>query len=109
MNIGDYWNISKNGFGTVSVCYYDRSSPLFIIEDEFISDEHSKLVAKTNKEKLIIEIEKRSKFGFSQIKFGLETSMFANNTSTFECKLYNHHSEFVKTINIPIESINIFF
>ena len=60
-----------------------------------------KLVAKTNKEKLIIEIEKRSKFGFFQIKFGLET--FANNTSTFECKLYNHHSEFVKTINIPIE------
>ena len=48
----DYWNISKNGFGTVSVCYYDRSSPLFIIEDEFISDEHSKLVAKTNKENL---------------------------------------------------------
>ena len=103
LNIGDYWNICEKGFGTVSICYYHRSAPSFIVDDEYISDDHSFLIAKTNKEKLLTEIEKRSKNGFAQIKFGLETSMFTNNKSTFECKLYNHHSEFVKTINIPIE------
>ena len=108
LNIGDYWNICEKGFGTVSICYYHRSAPSFIV-DEYISDDHSFLIAKTNtnKENFLTEIEKRSKNGFAQIKFGLETSMFTNNKSTFECKVYNYNSEYVKSIDISIEYLRL--
>ena len=91
--VGDFWNIAEPGFGNVSVCYYDRSPPEFIMDNQDISDELTILQASTNRQKLLNEIKSRSSFALGQMHFGQKQYI----GDELNIDIYDYSNNYIKT------------
>ena len=106
MNIGDYWNIGKNKFGNVSVCYYDRPAPVFIVDDEYRTEELTRLQAVTNRDKVLCEMKVRSKCGLSQIRYAFGTSMYYQKNAELSVDIHDYYGNYIKTAMIDGKYFN---
>ena len=109
MNIGDYWNIEKNMFGSVSHCYYGRPAPVFIVDDEYRTEELTILQALTNRNKVLCEMKSRSKLGLSQIRYAFNTSMYYHKNAELSVDIHDYHGNYIKTAMIDGSYFNSIF
>lgn len=109
MNIGDYWNIGKNKFGSVSICYYDRPAPVFIVDDYYRTEELTILQAVTNRDKVLCEMKERSKFGLSQIRYASKLSMYYQKQAELYVDIHDYYGNYIQSAMIDGKYFNSIF